>query len=85
MVDVAKKYRTKPRDGNWYEVEVITTRRLDGQSIERLRVTLHPGRHYQGDYGTPTEMANAMASTSPTSRRSQTAEPPRCGWLQLGS
>jgi hypothetical protein len=58
--DVAKKYRTKPRNGSWYEIEVITTRRLDGQPIEWLRVTMQPGRYYQGDYRTPAEMSNAI-------------------------
>jgi hypothetical protein len=55
VVGVAKKYRTKPRgdSGTWYEIEVITTRRL-----EWLRVTMHPGRYYQG--GFPAEMARAI-------------------------
>lgn len=59
---MAKRFRTKPRDRNgaWYEVEVITTHRLDGQSTEWLRVTMHPGRYYQGDYRTPEELGRAI-------------------------
>lgn len=59
---MAKKYRTKPRNGSWYEVEVITTQRLDGQSVEWLRVTLYPGRYYLGDHRTPAEMTSAIPS-----------------------
>lgn len=62
MVAVAKKYRTKSREPNetWYEVEVISTERAGDRPMERLRVTMHPGRYSQGDYRTPEELARAI-------------------------